>query len=135
MKNKTGRYSGYIRPFTYLVDLILINLFAYLLLSDDFHSFYFASLISISWIIIALNIGFYEVYRFTKVVSILEKVIKQFTLFTLICFAFSGFYIQNYNSKLLNLGFYIVILHFDFCILIFELLVHPSTSLRVSFIR
>ncbi len=99
MKNKTGRYSGYIRPFTYLLDLILINLFAYLLLSDDFHSFYFASLISISWIIIAINIGFYEVYRFTKVVSILEKVIKQFTLFTLICFAFSGFYIQNYNSK------------------------------------
>jgi putative colanic acid biosynthesis UDP-glucose lipid carrier transferase len=99
MKNKTGRYSGYIRPFTYLLDLIIINLFSYLLLSDDFHTLYFASLISISWIIIAINLGFYEVYRFTKVVSILEKVVKQFTLFTLLCFAFSGFYIQNYNSK------------------------------------
>ena len=27
-KTKTGKYSGYIRPFSYLIDLIIINFFA-----------------------------------------------------------------------------------------------------------
>jgi len=26
MKNKTGRFSGYIRPFTYVLDLIIVIL-------------------------------------------------------------------------------------------------------------
>lgn len=99
MKNKTGRYSAYIRPFSYVLDLSIINLFAFLFLSDDVFSPYFAIFISISWIIISLNIGFYEVYRFTKVVAIGNRILKQFTLFTIVCFAFLGLYIKDSNAK------------------------------------
>lgn len=99
MKNKTGRYSGYIRPFSYLLDLAIINLFSYLMLSEAFFSPYFIAFISLSWVIIAINVGFYEVYRFTKAVEILNKIAKQFALFTILCYAFSGFYIKNSNSQ------------------------------------
>ncbi len=95
MKNKRGRYSAYIRPFSYVLDLAIINLFAVLLLSEVVYSHYFAVFISLSWIIIALNIGFYEVYRFTKVVAIGNRVVKQFVLFTIVCFAFLGLYIKD----------------------------------------
>lgn len=99
MKNKTGRYSGYIRPFSYLLDLAIINLFSFLMLSEAFCSLYFTIFISLSWLIIAINVGFYEVYRFTKVVEIGNKVAKQFALFTILCYAFSGFYVKNSNSQ------------------------------------
>lgn len=99
MKNKTGRYSAYIRPFSYILDLAIINLFALLFLSEVVYSLYFAVFISLSWVIIALNIGFYEVYRFTKVVSIANKVLKQFALFTIVCFAFLGLYIKDSNAR------------------------------------
>ena len=99
MKNKTGRYSAYIRPFSYILDLAIINLFAFLLLSEVVYSPYFAVFISISWIIISLNIGFYEVYRFTKVVAIGNRILKQFGLFTIVCFAFLGLYVKDSNAR------------------------------------
>lgn len=99
MKSKTGRYSAYIRPFTYILDLAIINILAFLLLSEVNYSLYFAVFISLSWIIIALNVGFYEVYRFTKVVSIGNRVLKQFALFTIVCFAFLGLYVDNADPK------------------------------------
>ena len=99
MKNKTGRYSAYIRPFSYVLDLAIINLFAYLFLSEVVYSLYFAVFISLSWIIISLNIGFYEVYRFTKVVAIGNRIVKQFVLFTIVCFAFLGLYIKDSNAR------------------------------------
>lgn len=99
MKNKTGRYSAYIRPFSYFLDLAIINLFACLFLSEVVYSLYFAVFISLSWIIISLNIGFYEVYRFTKVVAIGNRVLKQFVLFTIVCFAFLGLYVKNSNAR------------------------------------
>lgn len=101
MKNKTGRYSGYIRPFTYVLDLIIINLFSYLIISKELFSLYFQIFTSFSWLVIAFNVQFYEVYRFTKVVSIVSKIIKQFILFLISCYAFSGFYLKDSNSKMI----------------------------------
>lgn len=100
MKNKTGRFSGYIRPFSYLLDLIIVNLFSYLILFPNQFSPYFAFFVSIAWVVIAINVDFYEVYRFTKVLSIVNKLIKQFVLFTICCFAFLGFYFKNIDSNL-----------------------------------
>ena len=101
MRNKTGRYSGYIRPFSYLLDLIIVNLFSYLMISKELFSLYFLVFTSFSWIIIAFNVQFYEVYRFTKVVSIVNKIIKQFVLFTISYYAFSGFYLKDTDSKII----------------------------------
>jgi putative colanic acid biosynthesis UDP-glucose lipid carrier transferase len=101
MASKSGRFSGYIRPITYALDLVSINILAYFFLSNYLFGKFFVAFISISWIIIAINVSFYEVFRFTKVVSILNKTVKQFILFALVCFAFSQFYVKDADSQLL----------------------------------
>ena len=97
MKTKTGRYSGYIRPFSRLIDLIIINFFtAYFSGVPVFQNFY-VFFISSAWLIIAAYLGFYEVYRYTKVISILNCALKQAIAFTVCCFAFAFFYTQKYS--------------------------------------
>lgn len=99
MRAKTGRYSVYIRPATYLLDLLVINVLSFCIFSSDLACLYFSAFISLSWIIIALNIDFYEVYRFTKVVTIINKLARQVFLFTLVCFAFAGIYSKDVGAK------------------------------------
>lgn len=94
MRNRTGRYSGYIRPFSYALDLIIINLLAYFLLPETLNQIGYHLFVSISWVIIAWNIGFYEVYRYTKVIEILGNTLKQYMFFLIVNFAFIGFYLK-----------------------------------------
>lgn len=94
MRNRTGRYSGYIRPFSYALDLIIINILAYFVLPETLNQIGYHLFVSISWIIIAWNIGFYEVYRYTKVIEILGNTLKQYLFFLIVNFAFIGFYLK-----------------------------------------
>ncbi|TDD99632.1 exopolysaccharide biosynthesis polyprenyl glycosylphosphotransferase [Flavobacterium cellulosilyticum] len=93
MKTKTARYSGFIRPFSYLIDLIIINVTAFYIF--PFHannSFSYAVFITLAWVLIAIYLGFYEVYRYTKVIAILNCTLKQGFLYTLFCLALELFY-------------------------------------------
>lgn len=94
MRKKTGRYSGYIRPFSYVLDLIIINILANFLLPETLNLLGYHFFISVSWLVIAWNIGFYEVYRYTKVIEIFSNILKQYLFFLLINFAFIGFYLK-----------------------------------------
>lgn len=98
MKNRVGRYSGYIRPTTYFYDLLVVNFLVNIILPKEYHLPLFHFFVSGIWVIAALNIGFYEVYRFTKGISLFEKTIKQFVLFGVLCYSFSGFYFNNVDS-------------------------------------
>lgn len=60
---------------------------------------YYAIFISFSWFIIAANLGFYEVYRYTKVISILNCALKQGVLFALFCLVLEYFYSETGNQK------------------------------------
>jgi len=99
VKTKTGRYSGYIRPFSYVIDLIIINVLAVYIIPSTAYEIFYPISISCIWFIIAANLGFYEVYRYTKVISILNCTLKQGLLFTLFCLAFEFFYSGNSNSE------------------------------------
>ena len=99
MKTKTGRYSGYIRPFSYLIDLIIINVLALYILWFHTNEIFYAVFISFGWFIIAANLGFYEVYRYTKVIAILNCTLKQGILFTLFCLVLEYFYSETANQK------------------------------------
>lgn len=99
MKTQTGRYSGYIRPFSYLIDLIIINVLAIYIMPFHTNGVYYAIFISFSWFIIAANLGFYEVYRYTKVISILNCALKQGVLFALFCLVLEYFYSETGNQK------------------------------------
>jgi putative colanic acid biosynthesis UDP-glucose lipid carrier transferase len=98
MRANTGRYSGYIRPFSYVLDLMIINFLAFVLFSDAFRQFYYPLFVCISWIIIAWNIGFYEVYRFTNAIEIVNKILKQYVLFLIMNFAYLGISLLSVGS-------------------------------------
>lgn len=99
MKTKTGRYSGYIRPFSYLVDLIIINVLAFYIMPFHSNEIVYAIFISLAWFVITAYLGFYEVYRYTKVISILNCALKQFILFSLFCLALELNYSELANQK------------------------------------
>lgn len=97
MGKQAGRYSVYIRPFTYLFDLFIINASAFYWINEQFGNVWYHLFLSFSWIIVAWNVRFYEVYRFTKVIDIFERIIKQFIFFAVLNFAYSGFGLGGLN--------------------------------------
>ena len=88
---RTGRYSGYIRPFLYAIDLLLIAILAYFLLDLGNNIIAFVLFMGITWVFSALKSGFYEVYRYTRLTRIFYLVFIQLLLFILAVFAFFGF--------------------------------------------
>lgn len=88
---RTGRYSVYIRPFLYVIDLGLIFIFAWLLLDLGDRMFLYVILIGSAWLFSALQSGFYEVYRYTPLIRIFSLIFIQLLLFILVVFAFFGF--------------------------------------------
>ena len=89
---KQGRYSGYLRPISYLIDLSIINIIAIFYLLKGKDPVIFATFISIGWVLLSVYSKFYEVYRYTRPVNILSLIVRQLILFLLIVFAFSGLY-------------------------------------------
>lgn len=101
MQRHTGRFSIYIRPFSYVLDLIIINLLAYMMLINSLNGFYYHLFVSLSWVVISWNVEFYEVYRFTKVSDILEKIVKQYAIFTIVNFAYIGYFLKFSEPSLI----------------------------------
>ncbi len=89
---KHGRYSGYLRPIAYLIDLSIINGLATQYFFTNIESIGFISFLSLAWIILSITSKFYDVYRYTREVTILSLILRQLVLFTLVMFAFSGYY-------------------------------------------
>jgi putative colanic acid biosynthesis UDP-glucose lipid carrier transferase len=101
MRKKTGRYSGYIRPFSYLLDLAVIIVLSVKLIPDNLHYLSYYFFLIIAWISIAYNTGFYEVYRYTKVIEIFGKIIKQYFIFVIINFAYVGYFSKFSDAKVI----------------------------------
>ncbi|GGZ60419.1 undecaprenyl-phosphate glucose phosphotransferase [Mesonia mobilis] len=89
---KQGRYSGYLRPLAYLIDLAIILLFAVQFKFGVIDYFNYAIFISTGWLILSIKSQFYEIYRFTKVIKIVSLSFLQAALFSLLVFAFFGIF-------------------------------------------
>ncbi|WP_299393628.1 undecaprenyl-phosphate glucose phosphotransferase [uncultured Gelidibacter sp.] len=101
---KQGRYSKYLRPISYLIDLSIINILALLHFFPTIDSLTFVLVISSAWIVLSIASRFYQVYRFTREVTILALIIRQMILFTIIIFAFSGVFpkFEIYPKTVIN---------------------------------
>lgn len=104
---KHGRYSGYLRPLSYIIDLSIIVGIAFTFFFKNIDPIIFVLFATIGWVILSINSKFYEVYRFTRVVTILNLIIRQVVLFSLMIFAFFGFY-SDLNIRPLVIVKYIV---------------------------
>ncbi|SDG47682.1 undecaprenyl-phosphate glucose phosphotransferase [Psychroflexus sediminis] len=91
---RTGRYSTYIRPASYLIDLAVLIFFASQFKFGLEMNIIFFSYVTVSWILLSLYSNFYEVYRYTKFVKIASLTFFQGVLFTLLVFGFFGYFYQ-----------------------------------------
>ena len=87
---KHGRYSGFIKPISYAIDLVVINGFGLLYFFKDIPPLSFLLSISIGWVVTVLVSGFYEVHRFSSVTRISKLLFRQILLFSLLLFTYSG---------------------------------------------
>lgn len=120
MKTKTGRYSGYIRPFSYILDSVFIIVSAIFFANFILDSWYNPVALITAWFIIAANLGFYEVYRYTKVITILNCSFKQWFLFSL--FSFALFFINNPSFSFRQVLFFSVFIMAS--VVFFKLLIY-----------
>ncbi len=97
---KKGKQTDLITLLSYAIDLSLINLFASLLPINLIETILFHAYISLAWIVIAIWVEFYSVYRYTKVTHILRLLVRQFFFYFLILYAFIGFFKQPNMSRL-----------------------------------
>ena len=97
---KEHRYSNLIRPIAGFIDLVIVNLFAYLLPINLIEPILFHSYISICWIVLSVKNEFYKIHRYSKVPVIFRKLFTQFIFFFLILYAFIGFFKQPDMSRL-----------------------------------
>ncbi|GGE02341.1 exopolysaccharide biosynthesis polyprenyl glycosylphosphotransferase [Psychroflexus salis] len=100
MGSKVGRYSGYLRPLTFVVDWTILILLAYAFSFDSKQWAFFSLYAVFSWIIISIKTDYYEVYRFTKTLRIISLAVTQFVVFTLVVFFyFKVFSYTEYASQ------------------------------------
>jgi putative colanic acid biosynthesis UDP-glucose lipid carrier transferase len=100
MSKITRRYLKYITLVSYFLDLVVLNLFAKRMFPFANFSLYYALFIVLSWTIISLNIDFYHIRRLSNIRSIIIKIVKQFIVFTIICYAFTGIYKPQSDTTL-----------------------------------
>ena len=97
---KQGRYSGFIKPISYVTDLALINAIGLLYFFKNINTLSFIVFISLGWAITAFASRFYDVHRFSTVIRILKLLFRQILLFSLLMFAYSGINLDlNLNPK------------------------------------
>ena len=105
---KRGRYSGFLRPISYIIDLIIIGYFAFGIISEKSDILNFIIYITISWVISSLLSSFYEIFRYTSLTRIFSLIGKQSIIFTLLVFAFFGFF-NNLDAEPLRIIKYVLI--------------------------
>lgn len=94
MNYKQGRYSKYIKPIIWFTDLVIINGAIFLFPINLNNYSLFVIYITLSWIIISLKNNFYEIYRHTRIVQIIALLFRQMLLFSIILYAYMGFFKQ-----------------------------------------
>ncbi|WP_282054003.1 exopolysaccharide biosynthesis polyprenyl glycosylphosphotransferase [Maribacter luteus] len=104
---KKGRYSGFIHPISLVLDLFIINAFAYILPILFEFPLLFHGYITITWTILSFKTKFYEINRFAKAQRIAKLLLRQFIFFFLVLYAFIGFFKQP-NISRLNLGIFFI---------------------------
>ena len=86
------RFSYLITPLQIIVDLILIHTIVSLISNKQYLNFSFLSYITVFWLLTSYFIGFYRVYRYTRILRVFSLLAKQFLVFTLGYFAYFGIF-------------------------------------------
>ena len=107
MAHRVGRYSFYIRPAIYCIDIAIMLLLAKLclIINEDF--VIFSLYIVITWVYSTIKSDFYEVYRYTKPTRIVSLLLLQLSIFALLVFAFFGLF-QKIDASPVDVFLYVL---------------------------
>ncbi len=103
--SSSKRFSKYITPLLFLLDLGALNGTIYLISDADFLNTNFLVYTNIAWILIAFYVKFYRLFRFSTIYNVLTLLGSQFALFTLTYFSYFGIFKEGQiiNNQLLIL--------------------------------
>lgn len=88
------RFSGFIKPISYLVDLTVIICCALYFFHAEFDLLTFGLFSGICWVVISMQIEFYKIRRNTSLTTVFSKVVKQSVFFLFVVFAFFGYFYE-----------------------------------------
>lgn len=91
---KKSRNSDFIKPFSYLIDLVIINGSIFLFNIIPSSNYILIAYLSAFWLIISFKNDFYSVQRYTRIQQIITLIVIQFVFFALTFYAFIGFFEQ-----------------------------------------
>ncbi|WP_282088046.1 exopolysaccharide biosynthesis polyprenyl glycosylphosphotransferase [Aquimarina algiphila] len=109
MHHKRGGYSYLIRPILIVIDLIILFISSYYLLSSIVSNQFYVFLGTI-WLVSAYLLDFYEVYRFTKAITIISLLFRQATVILILIYAYLGVLRINLFSGKEPLYFIIIVI-------------------------
>ncbi len=107
MGYKQGRYSSLMKPLFGIIDLCIINFTVFLFPINLLNTYVFCIYISLLWLIISFINQFYEVQRHTRIIQIIPLLFRQLVFYSIVLYAFIGFFKQPSISRL-ALGNYLV---------------------------
>lgn len=105
MRN-SGRYSVFIRPILFVVDLLLLILSAYYHLFQNLNNILIFVAI---WIFLSVIISFYSIYRFTKITKVISLITRQVLIFSLVVFAF--LYVFKITIANISIYYFVLLLY------------------------
>lgn len=106
-KFKQARYSGLIRPISYVIDFSIIigSIFLFEIYITNIYPFILY--VSLSWIIISFVNRFYDIHRYTRIVRVAALCLKQILFFSIVVYAFIGLFKQPDVSRI-ELAYYVL---------------------------
>lgn len=131
------RDSDLFKPMSFIIDVMVVNLFAYFLPINFNQPILFHSYITLGWTILSFKNDFYLIYRYTKVTNILRKLFTQFVFFFLILFAFIGFFKQPNMSRFALAQYFMLVLWAVFVIkfVIYVAMMNYRGRLKVNLVN
>jgi len=90
MHHKRGGYSYLIRPILIGFDLIILFFLSRFFLPNLTSDIKFSAFLFISWLCSAYLVNFYDVYRFTRILTIISRLLQQATLMLVLMYAYFG---------------------------------------------
>lgn len=106
MNPRQGRYSIFIRPISYFIDMAIVSLLALSFQLDSKHYIYYIGFVAIGWLFLSFLSKFYEIFRFTKMTKIVSLSVIHVLLFSLLVFSFFGIF-QYYSFSFWTISAYI----------------------------
>ncbi|GLB48132.1 undecaprenyl-phosphate glucose phosphotransferase [Neptunitalea lumnitzerae] len=109
---KKRKSTGLIRPMSFVIDILILNILGHFFLFNGSFELSFYIFTSVVWFFTSLQQNFYEIHRYTNLISIASKTFKQSFVTLLFTFTYFGFYYKYPIHPTQILAYAILILAF-----------------------